>query len=65
MPWQPAESEAKTRKANTPKKQRQWRDVANGVLAKTGNDARAIRTANGVIKKGAKGATRQRTKRSS
>ena len=49
MPWTPQEAKAKTHKANTPKKQRQWRDVANGVLGKTGDEGRAIREANAVI----------------
>lgn len=51
MPWKPAQAQSKSKKANTPKKRRMWRDVANSVLAKTGSDARAIRTANGVIAK--------------
>lgn len=51
MPWSPSDASSKTRKANTPKKQRQWSDVANSVLDRTGDDAQAIRTANGVIAK--------------
>lgn len=54
MPWKPSDAKAKTKKANTPKRQRQWRDVANAVLKKTGDEARAIQTANGVIKKAQK-----------
>ena len=49
MPWTPKDAKAKTKKANTPKKSRQWRDVANGVLKSTGDDARAIREANAVV----------------
>jgi hypothetical protein len=51
MPWTPKDAQAKTRKASTPKKQRQWRDVANSVLARTGDEGQAVRTANGVIRK--------------
>ncbi len=49
MPWTPADASSKTKKADTPKKQRQWRDVANSTLARTGDDARAIREANAVV----------------
>lgn len=51
MPWTPADAGGKTKKASTPKKKRQWRDVANGVLAKTGDEARAIKSANAVVKR--------------
>ena len=34
-----------------PTAKRQWTKVANGVLAKTGNEGLAIREANGVVKK--------------
>jgi hypothetical protein len=51
MPWQPKEAKRKTHKANTPKKQRQWSDVANSVLAKTGDEGRAVREANAVVKR--------------
>lgn len=55
MPWTPSDAERKTHKADTPKKQRQWRDVANGVLAKTGDEGRAVREANGVVARKRKG----------
>lgn len=54
MPWKSSDAKSKTKKAATPKRQRQWKDVANAVLAKTGDEARAVRTANGVIKKAKK-----------
>jgi len=54
MPWQSSDAKRHDKKANTPKRQRQWSNVANSVLAKTGDEARAVRTANGVIKKSAK-----------
>jgi hypothetical protein len=50
-PWGPSDARSKTRKANTPKKQRQWAHVADAVLASTGDEGRAVRTANGVIRK--------------
>lgn len=49
MPWTAADATGKTHKADTPKKKRQWEHVANGVLAKTGDEGRAIREANGVV----------------
>lgn len=51
MPWKPADAKDKTRKADTPKKKRQWAKVADSVLERTGDEGQAIRTANGVLKK--------------
>lgn len=51
MPWTPKDAKAKTKKAMSAKSQRQWADVANSVLKSTGNEARAIREANAVVKK--------------
>ncbi len=52
MPWTPDDGPARhDKKADTPKKKRQWADVANSVLARTGDEAQAVRTANGVIAK--------------
>jgi len=49
MPWKPSDASSKTRKAKSPIAKRQWRDVANSVLAKTQDEGRAIREANAVI----------------
>jgi hypothetical protein len=49
MPWKPSDAKASTHKASTPKKQRQWSEVANSVLERTGDEGRAKRTANGVV----------------
>jgi hypothetical protein len=52
MPWTEKSGPARhTKKATTPNLKRQWKDVANSVLAKTGDDGKAVRIANGVIKK--------------
>lgn len=48
MPWVAADA-AKHDKKAAGKGSKQWAAVANAVLAKTGNDARAIRSANAVI----------------
>ncbi len=50
MPWTPKDAPAHTKKANTPAKRKQWAEVADSVLAKTGDDAQAIRAANSVVK---------------
>lgn len=54
MPWSPSDASRKTKKAKSAKSKRQWSDVANSVLEKTGDEGRAVRTANGVIAKGAR-----------
>jgi hypothetical protein len=51
MPWSPKDASKKTHKADTPSKKRQWVHVADQVLAKTGDEARAIREANSVVKR--------------
>ena len=49
MPWNANDATRHTKKARSPAAKRQWREVANSVLAKTGNDGRAVRMANAVI----------------
>lgn len=49
MPWTSKDATRHTKKATTPKKKRQFADVANSVLAKTGDEGRAIREANAVV----------------
>jgi hypothetical protein len=51
MPWNDSDSTHHTKKAKTPKRKRQWRKVANAILERTGDDARAIRGANAAVKK--------------
>lgn len=51
MPWKPEDSIRHTRKADTPARARQWSHVANGVLARTGDEAAAIKAANEVLDK--------------
>lgn len=47
MPWEPAE--AKTRKADTPAKRKKWAATANAILARTGDEAMAIKVANAQV----------------
>lgn len=49
MPWDKNDAKGKTKKADTPKRKRQWADVANNVLDRTGDEGRAIRSANAVV----------------
>lgn len=51
MPWSSKDVSGKTKKAKSPTAKRQWTHVANAVLAKTGDEARAIREANAVAKR--------------
>lgn len=51
MPWDAKAASGHTHKANTPALRRQWADVANSVLERTGDDGKAARVANGVVKK--------------
>lgn len=51
MPWKPGDAKRHTKKANTPKKRRQFSEVANKVLEDTGDEGRAIRTANAAVKR--------------
>ena len=49
MPWNPGQATAHTKKAKSPQAKRQWANVADSVLQRTGNDATAIKEANSVI----------------
>ena len=50
MPWTPKSGPSRhTKKANSPKKKRQWAHVANSALERTGDEGRAIREANAVV----------------
>lgn len=49
MPWEPKEAKRFTKKANTPKKKRQFSHVANSILERTGDEGRAIRGANAAV----------------
>lgn len=51
MPWRSSDVPGKTKKAKTAKRKRQWVDVANSALKRTGNEATAIKMANGVVAK--------------
>jgi len=51
MPWDKNDGPSRhTKKANTPAKREQWASVANKVREETGDEARAVRTANAAVK---------------
>ncbi|MGH9735438.1 MAG: hypothetical protein ACRD8A_12720 [Candidatus Acidiferrales bacterium] len=51
MPWVPSDAQRHTKKARSSVAQRQWAHVADRVLQSTGDEARAVREANGAVKK--------------
>jgi len=51
MPWTPKDAHGHTKQASTPKKRRQWRDIANSALSRGESEGTAIREASGVLKK--------------
>lgn len=51
MPWGSEDAPRHTKKARSGKAKRQWREVANSVLRRTGSEGAAVRAANGVIRK--------------
>jgi hypothetical protein len=55
MPWSPPDATRFTKKAKSAKAKRTFATVANAVLAKTGDDGRAIRAANSAVARKKKG----------
>mgnify|MGYP005840164393 CR=1 FL=1 len=51
MPWKPKDAQRHTRKADTAAKQKLWTKIANSTLRRTGDEARAIREANAVMRR--------------
>jgi len=49
MPWTASDASKHTKKADTATEKRQWAKVANATLKKTGNEGRAVRTANAAV----------------
>jgi uncharacterized protein YdaT len=49
MPWASEDAKRHTKKADSPKRQRMWAEIANSVLAETGDEGRAIREANAAV----------------
>lgn len=51
MPWTMESASKHTKKAGSAATKRQWAKTANAVLAKTGDEGRAVRIANAAVKK--------------
>lgn len=51
MPWKPKDATRHTKKASSPAAKRQWSTVADKVLAKNGDEGKAIRIANAAVAK--------------
>jgi len=51
MPWTKTSAKKHTKAADTPKKEKQWKDVANKALESGASEGSAIRQANAVVKK--------------
>jgi hypothetical protein len=49
MPWKPEDALRHTKKAETDELRHIWAEIANKILAETGDEGRAIREANAVI----------------
>lgn len=49
MPWSTDDAAKSDKKVKTAKEKRQWRDIANSTLKRTGDEGLAKREANGVI----------------
>lgn len=62
MPWTAKDAYRHTKSASTPQLQNQWAKVANSVLEKTGDEARAIREANATVGKSKKPKTKAKAK---
>jgi hypothetical protein len=65
MPWKLTDALRHTKKARTPKLQRQWRDVANHALQRGLGDAAAIREANAVVARNAAPKTARKKRKAS
>lgn len=51
MPWTPKDATKHTKKAKSPAARKQWAAAADAVLAKTGDEGRAVRVANAAVGK--------------
>jgi uncharacterized protein YdaT len=52
MPWTASDGPSRhTKRANSPAKRKKWAGVANAVLKKSGDEGKAIRIANAMVKR--------------
>ena len=50
MPWQASDAVRHTKKIHSDADAQEWASIANGVLRDTGDEAKAIRTANAHVR---------------
>ena len=60
MPWTANDAGRHTKKAVSPTAKRQWSNVANSVLARTGNEGRAVASANATVSRRSSAASRSK-----
>lgn len=63
MPWGSKDATRHTKKARSPKAQRQWSHVANDALARGASEGSAIRQANAVVRRGGRSRARRSKRR--
>jgi hypothetical protein len=51
MPWTEIDADSHTQRADSPKLKRMWAEIADKELEASGDEGRAIKIANGVVKK--------------
>lgn len=51
MPWKPRDAHRHTHKAKSSVRKRQFAEVANSVLKRTGDEGRAVAAGNAAVKK--------------
>jgi uncharacterized protein YdaT len=61
MPWTARDASRHNKSVKSPKRKHQWSEVANSILDRTGDDARAIRGANSAVKKSQSKRSRKRS----
>lgn len=54
MPWSPGDALKHTKKAKSPNAKKRWAVTADAVLARTGDEGKAVRIANGMMRKARK-----------
>ena len=55
MPWTSKDARSHTKAAKTPTEKKAWSRVANRVLSESGDEGKAVRIANAVIKRAPRG----------
>jgi len=54
MPWKASGAKRHTKKAKSQSQKRKWAATANSVLKQSGDEGKAVRIANAIVKRGRK-----------